>query len=65
MRVYLGHNEKLLNLFTDWYTGAKPDYGVALVATLLNDSQVVPNIDQHVHFLRNAMLRITLDRTRE
>ena len=60
--VSFGHNEALLDLFTDWYTGAQPDYGVALVATLLTDSEVVPNIDQHVHFLRNAILRIMLDR---
>ena len=63
--VSFGHNEALLDLFTDWYTGAQPDYGVALVATLIDpdDTEVVPNIDQQVHFQRDAVLRITLDRS--
>jgi len=65
-----GHNEALLDLFFDLWDGTVSFMHVALVADLLEelpdtepgDEILLPIMDQHVHLLRHASLRITFDR---
>lgn len=56
--VSFGHNDALLDVVRGWFNSPQTNHGVALVVERLPGL----NGDQHVHFLRAAGLRLTLDR---
>ncbi|MCL4198494.1 MAG: sulfatase-like hydrolase/transferase [Phycisphaerales bacterium] len=59
--ISFGHNEALLNVVRGWFQQPRNNNGLVLVVDLLPGL----NGDQHVHFLRAAGLRLTLDRRPE
>ncbi len=67
--VSFGHNADLLTLLETWYTTPDENFGVGLVADVIDqnelyqpDGNAATQNDQQVNFLKNAVLRITLKR---
>lgn len=56
--ISFGHNEELLDTVERWFQNSRNNNGVALVVQPLSG---LPG-NQHVHFLRAAGIRLTLDR---
>ncbi len=60
--VSFGHSEALGTLAADWASQSIPNYGVLFKAERLGTgSNPLPG-DQHVHFLKQAVLRLTFGR---
>lgn len=62
--ISFGHSEDLKTLVQGWYNETIPNYGVLLKAYRLAPSELNPLLagDQHLHFVRDAVLRLTLVR---
>ncbi len=60
--VSFGHSEALGTLAAGWAKQTTANYGVLLKAERLGaGSNMLPG-DQHVHFLKQGVLRLTFDR---
>ena len=59
--VSFGHNDALLSLVQGWRAQTTPNYGVLVKAERLGGFEPLPG-DQHIHFLKEAFLRLTFDR---
>jgi hypothetical protein len=62
--ISFGHEESLKTMVRHWVTGQRPNYGVLVKAERLGTANHRLSGDQHVHFQKQAILRLTFDRTR-
>lgn len=62
--VSFGHSSSLLTVVQGWHNQSMANYGVLLKAHRLDPSVGGDLLigDQHLHFARDAVLRLTLDR---
>ncbi len=60
--VSFGHSEALGTLAAGWAKQTTANYGVLLKAQRLGEGANTLPGDQHVHFLKQAVLRLTFER---